>query len=159
MRAHEAAVRLQRAEIERDVGHLGRQNAAGGTAWQIALEGFAVDHAAAEFLDQFARGDAGRRQYHARLFDAAGDREAAEALALMAALRSHPFRALLDDVAHPEQRFDVLLQRRAAKQSDLRDIRRAVARQAALAIDRFDHRRLFAADIGAGAAPQMQLAV
>ena len=118
-----------------------------------------VDHAAAEFLDQFARGDAGRRQHHARLLDAAGDREAAETLALMAALRGHPVGALLDDVAHPVQRLDVLLERRAAEQADLRDIRRAVARQAALALDRFDHRRFFAADVGAGAAPQMQLGV
>ncbi len=68
-------------------------------------------------------------------------------------------RALLDDVAHPVQRLDVLLERRAAEQADLRDVRRAMARQAALAFDRLDHRRLFAADIGAGAAPQMQLGV
>ena len=71
----------------------------------------------------------------------------------------HPGRALFDDVAHPVERLDVLLERRAAEQADLRDIRRAVARQAAFALDRFDHRRLFAADVGAGAAPQMQLGV
>ena len=34
-----------------------------------------------------------------------------------------------------------------------------MARQAALALDRLDHRRLFAADVGAGAAAQMQLGV
>ena len=44
--------------------------------------------------------------------------------------------ALLDDVAHPVHRLDVLLERRAAEQADLRDVRRAMARQAALALDR-----------------------
>ena len=92
VRADEAAVFFQRAEIERQVGHRRRQDAAGGAARQIALEGVAVGHAAAIFVDQFARGDAGRRQHHARLLHAAGDREAAEALALAAALRGQPVR-------------------------------------------------------------------
>ena len=93
------------------------------------------------------------------LLHAAGDREAAEALALAAALRGEPVRALLDDVADPVQRLDVLLERRAAEQADLRDVRRAMARQAALALDRFDHRGFFAADVGAGAAAQMRCLV
>src|SRR6185436_4017932 len=101
------------------------------------------------------RGDAGRREHHARLFHAAGNREAAQALALAPAMRGEPRRALLDDVAYPVERLDVLLERRPAEQADLRNIRRAVARQAALALDRFDHRRFFAADIGARAAAEM----
>ena len=119
----------------------------------------AVRHAAAEFVDQFAHGDAGGRQLDAGILDPAGHRKAAEALALVAALRGEPGHAFLDDVAHPEQRLDVLLERRAAEQADLRDIGRAMARQAALALDRFDHRRFFAADISAGAAAQMNLGV
>ena len=47
----------------------------------------------------------------------------------------------------------------AAEQADLRDVRRTMARQTALAFDRLDHRRFFAADVGAGAAAQMQLRV
>ena len=43
-------------------------------------------------------------------------------------------------------------------QADLRHIGRPVARQAALALDAFDHRRLFAADIGARAPAQMHAA-
>ena len=82
----EAAEFFQGSEIHRLVRHRRGQDAAGGAARQIALEGVAVGHAAAEFLDQFARGDAGRREHHARLLDAAGDREAAEAFALLAAL-------------------------------------------------------------------------
>ena len=46
----------------------GRQDAARGAARQIALEGVAVRHAAAEFVDQFARRDAGGRKLHARDF-------------------------------------------------------------------------------------------
>ncbi len=42
------------------------------------------------------------------------------------------------------------------KRPDLRDVRRAQPRHPALALDRLDHRRLFAADVGAGAAAQMQ---
>src|SRR6516165_9079211 len=70
-----------------------------------------------------------------------------------------PLRAFLDDVAHPVERLDVLLERRAAEQTDLRHVRRAMAGQAALALDRFDHRGFFAADVSAGAAAQMHARV
>src|SRR6185503_5724865 len=134
MRPHEAAVFFQGSEVEWLVRHRGRKYPARRATRQIAFEFMAVLHAAAEFLDQLARGDAGRRYHHARLFHAAGHREAAEALALLAALAGHPGRALLDNVAHPIERLDVLLERRTAEQADLRDVRRAVARQAALAL-------------------------
>ena len=49
----------------------------------------------------------------------------------------------------------LLIERRAAEQPDLRRIGRLVARQAALALDAFQHRRFLAADIGAGAAAQV----
>jgi hypothetical protein len=67
--------------------------------------------------------------FHARVLHAARDGEAAEALALAAALRREPVRAFFDDVADPVHGLDVLLERRAAEEADLRDIRRAVARQ------------------------------
>src|SRR6202011_1178761 len=41
------------------------------------------------------------------------------------------------------------------EQADLRDVGRAQAGLTALAFDRLDHRRLFATDVGAGAATQM----
>ena len=157
--ADEAAIFLQRAEIERDVGHGRGQDAARGAARQIALEDVAVGHATAKFVDQFARGDAGGREFDARILDAARHRKTAKAFALVAALRGEPVGALLDDVADPEQRLDVLFQRWPAEQADLRHIGRPMARQAALALDRFDHRRFFAADISAGAAAQMDLGV
>src|SRR5271163_898676 len=77
----------------------------------------------------------------------------------MAALRGDPSGAFFDNVADPVQRLDILFERRAAEQANLGDVRRAMARQAALALDRFDHRGFFAADISAGAATQMDLGV
>ena len=151
-RADEAAVFLQRAEIERDVVHRRRQDAAGRAARQIGVEGVAVGHAAAIFVDQFAHGDAGRRELHAGILDAARHRIAAQAVAAVAAMALPPVGALLDDVAHPPQRLDIVDQRRQAEQADLERIRRLVPRQAALALDAFEQRGFLAADIGAGAA-------
>ena len=90
------------------------------------------------------------------LLHAARDRERAQPLAAVAALRrrttSPPFSSssrtqysvskLCSSVGRPNR-------------PDLRDVRRAQPRHAALAFDRFDHRRLFAADVGAGAAAQL----
>src|SRR6516164_11152608 len=111
----------------------------------------AVGHAAAEFVDQFAHGNASRRELDAWILHPARDRKAAEAFALMSALRGKPIDAALDNIAHPKQRLDILLKRRATEQTDLGDVRRAMTRQAALAFDRFDHRGFFAADVSAGA--------
>ena len=141
------------------IRHRRRENAAGRAARQKALERMAVLHAAGIGLDQFADGHACRRDLHAGILDAARHREAAEALVAFLALRGEPCRAALDDVAHPVQRLDVLLERRTAEQADLRNVRRTVPRQAALAFDRFDHRGFFAADVGARAAPQMHMRV
>src|SRR6266851_4940189 len=157
MRADEAAMRLERAEIERNVGHAGRQDAARGAARQIALEDVANSDAAAELVDQLARRDAGRRQLDAGRSYSAGDREAAHALTVVTALRGNERGALLDDVAHPEDGLDVVDQGRPAEEADLTRKRRLVARQTALALDALEHRRFLAADIGAGAAPEMDL--
>src|SRR2546427_12911423 len=108
MGADEAAVGLERAEIERQVGHGGRENSARGAARQIALEGVARQHAAAEFLDQLACGNAGGGELHARLAHAAGYREAAQALASAPPLRGEPARAFLQGVARPLERPAVL---------------------------------------------------
>src|ERR1700722_20188721 len=70
------------------------------------------------------------------------------------ALRGKPFGTVFRDVAEPPQRFDIVVERRPSEQADLGDIRRTVARKAALALDAFKHRAFFAADIGAGSSPQ-----
>ena len=76
----------KRAEIERMVGELGREDAAGRAAGQKALQRMAIEHAAGIFVDQFVDGDAGGRDLDAGILHAAGDREAAEAFAVAAAL-------------------------------------------------------------------------
>src|SRR5882762_4952562 len=63
----------------------------------------------------------------------------------------------LEQLAHPIKRFKVMLQRGPTEQSHLRDVRRAQSWHAALAFDGFNHRRLFAADVGPRAAPQLDL--
>src|SRR6185437_11942604 len=83
------------------------------------------------------------------------DREAAHALALVPSLRGDEAGALLDEVAHPEDGLDIVDQGRPTEEADLARKRRLVARQAALALDALEHRRFLAADIGAGAAAQM----
>ena len=62
MAADEAAIFFQLAEIERQVRHAGRQDAARRTARQIALENMAIQHAAGA-LDQLIGGGSGRRQH------------------------------------------------------------------------------------------------
>src|SRR5215469_14271787 len=119
----------------------------------------AVGHAAAIFVDQFPDRDAGRRELDPGVLDPARHAEGAAAGTAVASLLGEPFRALLDDVAPPIERFDVVDQGRPAEEADLRRKRRLVAWQPALALDAFEHRRFLAADIGAGAAPQMQLRV
>ena len=54
------------------------------------------------------------------------------------------------------QRLHVVLERGTGEQADLCDIRRAESRLAALPLDGFDHRRLFAADVGTSATSKME---
>ncbi len=154
-RADEAPVRLQRVEVQRHVGQAGREDAARGAARQVAVELVALGQAAAVLVDQLAQRDAGRRQLDARLAHPPADAEGTQALAPVAPVRGEGLGAALDDVAHPVQGLDVVLERGPAEQPDLSDVGRAQPRQAAPALDRLDHGRLLAADVGPGAAPQL----
>jgi hypothetical protein len=60
-------------------------------------------------------------------------------------------------VRHVGQRLDVVDDGRLAEQPDLDRERRLVARLAALALDRFEQGGLLAADVGAGATPQLDV--
>ena len=62
-----------------------------------------------------------------------------------------PRRAAPQDRRRDRDRFDVVDRRRAAVEPDVGRERRLHARHALLALERLEHRRLFAADIGAGA--------
>ena len=152
--ADEAVVGLQGIEIERNVRERGRKDAAGGAARQIGVELMLRRHAASVFVDQLTYGDARRREVHTGFVHPARDRKRAQALAPVPAVAREPFGTLFHNVANPVQRFQVVLERRPPEQADLRNVRRAQPRHPALALDRLDHRRLLAADVGARAAAQ-----
>src|SRR5206468_7577290 len=82
-------------------------------------------------------------------------RKRAQALATVAPVRGEPVGAALEYLAYPVQRLHVVLQGRPTEEAHLRDVRRAQPRHAALALDRLDHRRFLAADVGARAAAEM----
>ena len=65
--------------------------------------------------------------------------------------------AVAQDQRDVDERLDVVDDRRLAEQPDLDRERRLVARLAALALDRLEERRLLAADVGAGAAPELDV--
>ena len=115
----------------------------------------AIEHPAAVFRAQLLHRDAGRRKVYAGLFHAAAHREGAQALAAVAAVRGEPVGAFFQDFAHPVQRLHVVLERGPVEKPDLGDVGRAQPRHAALALDRLDHRRFLAADVGARAAAKM----
>ena len=71
-----------------------------------------------------------------------------EARASVAALAGEPGGAALQYVAHPVQRLDVVDERGAAPEADLGGEGGLVPGLAPLALDAFQHRRLFAADVG-----------
>src|SRR5262249_6914650 len=152
-RADETAVFFQRSEIERNVVHRGRQNPARGAARQISMEYVSVRHAAAILVDQFAHGNAGRRELDTWIFYATRYRVTAQTIASVAAMALPPVGAFLDDVAYPEQGLKVVDQRRQSEQSDLERVRRLVPRQATLSFQAFQKGGFLAADVSACAAP------
>ena len=143
------------AEIERNVGHGFRQYTARRAARQISFELLPVEHPAAMVFNQLARCRAGRHQLHARLLYPARNRIAAQTLRAVFALARKPVRALLDNLRNPVKRLHIIDEGRPVENTNLRHIRRAVPRQAALTFDGFNHCRLFTANISAGAAAQI----
>src|SRR5437879_4298416 len=121
---------FERTEVERDVGHRRRQYAARRAARQIALENMAIGHAAAELVDQLACRDAGWGELDPGIAHPAGDGEGAQSLAPVAALAGKPLGPLLDEIAHPVERLDIVAQGRPAKEPDLCREGRPLPRQA-----------------------------
>ncbi len=117
----------------------------------------AVEHAAAIGVDQFLQGDARRSEFHPGRLHPAADAEGTQPLAAIQPKAAEPGRATLDDIAHPIQGLEVVFECGASEQTDFSDVGRTHTRFAALAFDALDHRRLFAADIRPGAAPQLDV--
>ena len=149
------AVVVEGVKVQRNVVQRGRQDAARGTTGKIGLQFMAGKHPATVFIDQLAQRDARGCQLNARFVDAPADREAAQPLAAVTAVRGEPLGSLLENPAHPVEGFHVVFQRWPSEQADLGHEGRAQARHAALAFDGLDHGRFFPADIGPGAAAQV----
>ena len=66
-------------------------------------------------------------------------------------------RALGDEERHVDERLDVVDRRRLPEEPDLDGEGGLVPRLAALALDRVEERRLLAADVGARAAPDLDV--
>ena len=95
--------------------------------------------------------------YDARSRDVAGQAEELRSGRALGADRGERLAALEQDERDVGQRLDVVDDGRLAEQPDLDRERRLVARLAALALDRLEERRLLAADVGAGAAPELDV--
>ena len=156
-RADEAAVRLQRVEIERNVAH--RRPAVSRPRRRRANRRRTRARRACRrnirAISSLTVMPAGREMHAGLASRGPTPKTSAGPCGRCRPWRREPARALLEDLAHPVERFHVVLERRTAEEPDLRDVGRAQPRHAALAFDRFDHRRFFAADVGARAAPQM----
>src|SRR5438105_11235458 len=118
-----------------------------------------LGYAAAVLLNQLARSDPGRGELDPRIAHPPGYREGTQAFAPVAALAGEPLWPPLDDVAHPVEGLDVVAEGRPAEQSNLGGEGRPLPRQTALALDAFEHRRFFAANIGARAPAQVNARV
>src|SRR3546814_8345987 len=82
----------------------------------------------------------------------ARDLEELGALVVLTSEAREPRRAAAQDRRDDRDAFDIVHRRRAAIEARTRRERRFQARLAFLALEAFDHRSFFAADIGAGAA-------
>src|SRR5437867_12315891 len=71
-------------------------------------------------------------------------------------MSGEPGGPILEDRADPVQRLHVVLERGTAEQPDLCDVRRTQTRLPALTLDRIDHRGLFAADVRARSAAEVE---
>src|SRR4029079_10511576 len=135
MAPNETAVFVQSSEIEGQIRRAARQYAARRSAGQVGLENVALLHAA-RALDQFPGRHPGRRQDHAGLLPSPRYGPGARAPCAIHALVCEPLCALGQDLRHPIERFDILIESRAAEQADLCNVWWAVARIAPLAFDR-----------------------
>src|SRR5690348_44568 len=103
-------------------------------------------------VDQLAEGDAHALLDHRRLVHVAANLEELGALVLLTAETGEPAGAAAQDGRDHRNRFDVVDRGRAAVEAGAGRKRRLEPRTAHLALKAFEHRGLFAADVGARAA-------
>ena len=155
-RAERRAGGPRRLERERHVERVRADEDARRAAEQDRPDRPAARHAAGQ-LDQVAQRRPELDLVDARPRDVAGQAEQLRPGRALGADPGERLAALEHDERHVGQRLDVVDDGRLAEQADLDRERRLVARLAALALDRLEERRLLAADVGAGAAPELDV--
>ena len=116
-------------------------------------------HPAGILVDEFANRNPGGCNMHTGFLHPAAYGERTQAFAIVATVRGEPFGTAFEDLAHPEERFHVVFERRTPEEPNLRNVGRTQPRHPLLAFDRLDHRRLFAADVRTRAAMDVDFAV
>src|SRR5712671_3790498 len=157
--AEERARARQRVEVHGDVDLFPAQDRTGGAAWDHRLDRAPAGNAAAVFLDQHAE-----RGPHRRLVDAGLHHVARHSVQLGPGVPLGPDpRAPLppapDDVRHAGKGLHVVDHGGAPEEALDRRKGGLQARPSALPLQRLDHARLLAADVGAGAHVHRDLAV
>ena len=135
-------------------GTSAHRRAAGNNGEQIVP---AAADAAGVRLDQLAERDRHRLFDVAGLVDVAGDAEELGARVVGRAEARKPRGAAAQDGRRHRDRLDVVDRRRRAVETHARRKRRLHPRHALLALEDFEHRRLFAADIGARAVMDVEI--
>src|SRR4029077_9464746 len=108
-------------------------------------------------VEQLAQGDPERRLVDAGAPHMAGDAEELGAGRALGADGGERLSPLDHDGEDVDQGLDVVDHRRLAEKAGFRGEGRLVARLAAAPLQRVHQRRLLAADVGAGAAPQLDV--
>ena len=157
--AHDRAGLGQAVEIDGDVDPLGGDAAPGRAAGLDGLELLAAGRAAADLVDHLAERGAHRHFHQAGVADLAGQGEDLGAAAFGRADAAEPVGPVVDHGRHVGEGLDVVDDRRLAPQAALRGIGRADPRLPALAFNRMDQGRFFAADEGPRAEADFQVEI
>ena len=106
-----------------------------------------------------AHGHAHRDFENARAGDVAAHADKFQATRATGALCDEPIDAASENLRNVDKRFNVVDDRRFLPEADLAGKRRLIARLGAMALDGFDERAFFAADVAAGADKNFEIKV
>ena len=144
------------SNVSRTSRRSGPRNPPAAPPRRIALIG-APSRGAAGHVDRLGERDAVLGLIHPGMLDVTGQTEQPRPRRAFGAERGVGVGPELEDLEHVEQRLDVVDRRRTSEHAVGHRERRLVARLAALALDRVEQRGLLPADVGAGAAAQLDV--
>src|SRR4026209_669675 len=109
MAANEGSIFVDSSEIECKIGKARRQNSTRSTPWKIGFELVAGFHAPRE-LDQLPGRDPGGRYDDAGLLYPSRNGPRAEAFGTIHAVVSEPLGAFPQNLRHPIERLDIIVE-------------------------------------------------